>query len=110
LIKKQVVSWDLTEGGLSEDDVMALDGTCKQCPAEECHVIRQYGIGSEDQRLVELITESSSRFKDLASERYFSYVKGVEKKHGCLKCDYRFWPEYRRYIRALPKDEDTRWV
>jgi hypothetical protein len=108
-VKKLVVSWDLIKVGLSGGDMIALEGTCKQRPMAESHVIRHYAVMSEDNQLGEFMAASTSRFKHPASERRVSEAHDVEN-HTCFKCSDRSWPMYRRYLRALPEDGDTRWI
>jgi hypothetical protein len=107
-IKRLVVSWDLTEGGLRSEDLVAVDGHCRKRTTAACPGLRRYYVVSEDELLGSESRESFCRFRPSKLEDRMAGPNNEHKKQ-CFKCGKRGW-DYRRYIRGLPSEDDERWL
>lgn len=110
-IKKLVISWDLTDNGLSSDEMVPLDGMCKKRQTSECQGRRLYKVFSEDHRLGELMLESACRFRPSDIEAPIPLRQAsADHRETCFSCDSRSGLPYRRYARGLPDENDQRWI
>lgn len=107
-MKNLVISWDITEHGLSSGDFVHLEGVCKRRPTQACTGRRLYRV-MEDARglLGEYMSESACRFRPSETENRAS-DPALEHKAECFKCQHTC--DYRRYVRGQPTDDDERWV
>ncbi|KAF2826989.1 hypothetical protein CC86DRAFT_23027 [Ophiobolus disseminans] len=106
-IKKLVLSWDLTEQGLSSDEFVGLGGVCKEHPVRENHGRRMYKVVDGKSGLLgEYMLESFCHFKPTNEQDRPHSHPG--RKVECFKCNER--RDYRRYMRGLPAATDERWI
>jgi hypothetical protein len=106
-VKKLIISWDLTEYGLSSDDRVQLDGVCQRLRNSECIDRRMYRTMNDDGLLGESMLEPRCRFKPSIMERRMAYPDQEHKKI-CFKCQH-LW-DYGRFVHGLPANSDERWV
>jgi hypothetical protein len=107
-IRKLVISWDITEQGLSGDEFVHLEGVCKRRPTQACTGRRLYRVMDDASGLLgEYMSESACRFKPSESEDR-AYGPALEHNAECFKCHYTC--NYRRYVRGLPINDDERRV
>jgi hypothetical protein len=106
-IKKLILSWDVTEQGLSSDDRVHLEGVGQPLQTSECVGRRMYRVISDNGFLGELMLESCCRFRPSERERHMIRPNEVHRE-TCFKCSYNW--NYTRYIRGLPIDADERWI
>lgn len=107
-MRKIVISWAFTDEETRTKDTVAVEGTCKKRPTTECVGSRLYRVFSEDGLRGEFMIESSCRFRYSEKETRFARPSS-EHKMNCFKCGMSSW-DYGRYMRALPEDDNDRWI